>query len=94
MLSNVTFLPVLTAALRDSWSLAPAYVDPGSGTLILQLLAAALIGALFYVRKVIAWFRGLKDPKVRASSNQVHAVETGAVETGTEREDVSRPVQG
>lgn len=30
---------------------AYAYVDPGSGTLILQILAAAGVGALFYFRQ-------------------------------------------
>jgi hypothetical protein len=31
--------------------LALLYTDPGTGTLILQLLAAALIGAAFYARQ-------------------------------------------
>ena len=41
---------------------AHAYVDPGSGTLILQILAAAGVGALFYFRqfrdKVMSLFSG------------------------------------
>lgn len=28
------------------------YTDPGSGALLLQLLAASLLGGLFYIRKV------------------------------------------
>lgn len=28
-----------------------AYVDPGSGLLLWQLLAAACVGALFYIKK-------------------------------------------
>ena len=31
---------------------AYAYVDPGSGTLLLQLIAAAGVGAMFYFRQV------------------------------------------
>jgi hypothetical protein len=31
---------------------AHAYVDPGSGTLLLQLIAAAGVGAMFYFRQV------------------------------------------
>jgi len=36
---------------------AHAYVDPGSGAMIWQILAAAVIGSLFYVRKVFKWVR-------------------------------------
>ena len=28
------------------------YADPGSGALILQILAASLLGGLFYIRKI------------------------------------------
>ena len=31
---------------------ALAYVDPGAGSLLLQLLAAAGVGFLFYIRKI------------------------------------------
>jgi hypothetical protein len=37
---------------------AHAYVDPGSGAMLWQILAAAVIGSLFYVRKVFTWVRG------------------------------------
>jgi hypothetical protein len=36
---------------------AHAYVDPGSGAMVWQVLAAAIIGSLFYVRKVVSWVR-------------------------------------
>ena len=36
---------------------AHAYVDPGSGAMVWQVLAAAAIGSLFYVRKVFTWVR-------------------------------------
>jgi hypothetical protein len=32
---------------------AHAYVDPGSGTFILQLLAAMAFGTLFYIRQIV-----------------------------------------
>jgi hypothetical protein len=39
-----------------------AYLDPGSGSFILQILAASLLGALFLVKtywqKITAFFRG------------------------------------
>ena len=34
------------------------YTDPGSGVLLWQILAAGVVGAMFYVRKVIAFLRG------------------------------------
>lgn len=36
---------------------AHAYVDPGSGAMLWQLLAAGVIGSLFYVRRVFKWLR-------------------------------------
>lgn len=40
-------------------NLAHAYVDPGSGHLLLQLFLAFLAGALFYMRSIVDWFRGV-----------------------------------
>ncbi len=31
---------------------AHAYLDPGTGTFILQILAAGLVGGLFYIRRI------------------------------------------
>ena len=36
---------------------AAAYTDPGSGALILQMVGAALVGGLFYFRKILSFFR-------------------------------------
>lgn len=36
---------------------AHAYVDPGSGAMLWQVAAAGVIGSLFYVRKILTWFR-------------------------------------
>ena len=35
-----------------------AYTDPGSGILLLQILGAAAVGCLFYVRRVLDWLSG------------------------------------
>jgi len=46
--------------------LAQAYVDPGSGAMLWQVAAAAVIGALFYVRRFVMWLRermGLRTPR-------------------------------
>ena len=37
---------------------AHAYLDPGTGTFILQILAAGAVGALFYVRRIGAAIKG------------------------------------
>ena len=36
---------------------AQAYADPGSGAMLVQILAAAFVGASFYMRKLVRWFR-------------------------------------
>ena len=36
-----------------SSSEAFAYVDPGTGTFVLQILAAAAVGTLFYIRRIV-----------------------------------------
>jgi len=38
-----------------------AYVDPGSGQLILQMIVAACVGALFYLKRVRVFLRKLVD---------------------------------
>jgi hypothetical protein len=41
-----------------------AYTDPGTGALIWQMLAAAFVGLLFYVRRFTGWFgRKKREPK-------------------------------
>lgn len=51
------------------------YTDPGSGALLLQLLAASLLGGLFYLRKfkskIVQLFARRKpaDPTSAASDN-------------------------
>jgi hypothetical protein len=36
---------------------AEAYVDPGSGSMLWQLAAAAVFGSLFRIKRIAAWFR-------------------------------------
>jgi hypothetical protein len=51
--SKTLFVVVLLITFPN---LAHAYVDPGSGHLLLQLLLAFLAGALFYARSIMQWF--------------------------------------
>jgi hypothetical protein len=53
--SDVIILVVLLtlATVSD----AEAYMDPGSGALIWQTLLAAAIGASFYFRRLLGWFK-------------------------------------
>jgi len=43
---------------------ARAYTDPGSGALIWQMAVAGLVGVTFYFRRITAWFKKRKGPKV------------------------------
>jgi len=53
------FLMVLIVTERT----AHAYVDPGTGAMLWQVLFAAGVGSLFYVRKVFAWVGSLRKRK-------------------------------
>ena len=57
----LTVFVILTFCRGNAW----AYVDPGSGFMLWQLLVSALIGALFYFRKairsIIGWKRKRDD---------------------------------
>lgn len=52
-------LPVALLFLVFPWSIAHAYVDPGSGYVIIQLVMAAGIGLLFYVKRIVAAIQAL-----------------------------------
>ena len=63
--SLVRLIPVL-ALIAALPRMAHAYVDPGTGAMIWQLAAAAVIGCLFYVKRVASWLRthlGLRSQK-------------------------------
>lgn len=51
--SFLSLLLLLMAAPRK----ANAYVDPGSGAMIWQVLAASVVGSLFYLRKAVTWIK-------------------------------------
>lgn len=50
---------ILSAVLISFPSAAYAYVDPGSGSLILQMLMALGVGAMFYFRRIKHYIKGL-----------------------------------
>ena len=55
-LGGLFVLALLTMAVPQR---ASAYVDPGTGSMLWQMAAAALIGSLFYLRRVAGWVRVL-----------------------------------
>jgi len=63
-----------------------AYVDPGSGYLIIQLIIAAFVGCLFYVKRIVAFVRSIFSGKKFTSDK------TGASKTmpQTHEEDGDR----
>ena len=54
LISLFSLLFVLLATPK----MASAYVDPGSGAMIWQMGAAAVIGSLFYVKRILMWVKG------------------------------------
>ncbi len=61
--NSAKVLPILLILLAGSEREASAYTDPGTGALILQMLAAGFVSAIFYVRKFTNWFKPKKkDP--------------------------------
>lgn len=67
----IVLLVVIVAESR-----AFAYADPGSGTLILQILLGALFGVMFYIRRIIAWTRARLSGGKDESNNQPMPIET------------------
>ena len=47
------------------------YTDPGSGVLMWQMLAAGAVGAMFYVRKILTFFKRRKDSDQEESTSAV-----------------------
>ena len=44
---------------------ARAYTDPGTGALIWQVLVAGFVGAMFYLRRITAFFSGFRRKSTR-----------------------------
>lgn len=55
LLSCFSLLIILLATPQP----ARAYVDPGTGSMLWQMAAAAVIGSLFYVKKILRWIKNL-----------------------------------
>lgn len=56
-------LLICTGVLLVAQTRVYAYTDPGSGTLIWQILLGASFGVMFYLRRIIGWVRRLKSRK-------------------------------
>jgi hypothetical protein len=65
---------------------AYAYIDPGTGSMLWQLLFAAGVGSLFYVRKAIDWVGRQRRRKKAASAH-------GSVDTSDKKAAESTPKQ-
>ena len=74
MLTRV--LLICVGVLLVAQTRAYAYADPGSGTLIWQMLLAASFGVMFYARRIIGWFRGSKAGREKRSSPETPGLET------------------
>jgi len=68
------------------------YTDPGTGTLILQLLIAAFLGAFFYIRFFFKRVGGFFSKKKTAEDSQVYdaAPEELPETSSTQTEKASR----
>jgi hypothetical protein len=42
---------------------AYAYLDPGTGSYIFQMLIAAFCTGLFFIKNIVSWFKGLFSKK-------------------------------
>ena len=61
-------------ALTAFQNQALAYTDPGTGALIWQMAAAAVVGAAFYFRRFLSWIKGKKaNPAQTASEKESSA---------------------
>ena len=62
-ISTFTLITHILLTLADPMKSVQAYLDPGSGSFILQILLAALVGGLFivksYWKKIAEFFRKL-----------------------------------
>jgi hypothetical protein len=53
-------LPFVLGLLIATEKEARAYTDPGTGALVWQMIAAAFVGLMFYLRKFTGWFKTRK----------------------------------
>jgi hypothetical protein len=57
-------LVLLAIVMFGTEKQARAYTDPGTGALLWQMLVAMFAGLFFYARRITAWFRQRRGPKV------------------------------
>lgn len=69
-------LLICVGVLLVAQTRAYAYADPGSGTLIWQMILAASFGVMFYARRIIGWFRSAKEGHKKGSSRKTLGAET------------------
>lgn len=69
MLNFVQFLSVALAFTLFFANDAYAYLDPGTGSVILQVLAAAVLGALFTIKSYWHSLKALFSKKKRNDDN-------------------------
>jgi hypothetical protein len=55
--NSLAGVPLLVLWMIGSEKEAGAYADPGTGTMIFQMLAATLAGSFFYIRKFTTWLK-------------------------------------
>jgi len=60
MVRMMFFLLAFLAVLERP---ALAYVDPGAGSMVLQVFLAAIVGALFQFRRVVSFFRSKRQER-------------------------------
>ncbi|MFT3946179.1 MAG: hypothetical protein QM763_04320 [Agriterribacter sp.] len=46
------------------------YIDPGSGSYLVQVIAAAVLGIAFYFKTFVAWIKSLFRGKRNASGEE------------------------
>ncbi len=49
-------LPITSVVTLLAPLSAFAYTDPGTGTMLWQMLLAGLVGVSFYARRIVGWF--------------------------------------
>lgn len=56
MTCKIDFILIIVLVILISRP-AHAYTDPGSGALLIQILFAAFFGMMFYIRRIIRFFK-------------------------------------
>ena len=74
-------------------SLAFFYTDPGTGTLLLQLLAAAFLGLAFYFRYFTRRVKGYFSKKKPDDGSAYSSTGTPAVEQPPASSDLSEKIK-